>query len=119
VRAGSFRAMKEYWIYILASRSHRLYIGVTNSLARRLYEHRCGLEGFTARYRIHRLVYFERTTDVRVAIDRETQLKSYRRQKKVALIEAMNPTWDDLGLKLGIVEGRYPRRTADSSLRSE
>ena len=86
-----------YYVYILSSRSRTLYTGVTNNLARRISEHREGLiPGFTSRYRIHRLVYFERYKNVRRAIAREKQIKGWLRAKKVALVEERNPTWDDL-----------------------
>jgi len=77
--------------------SGTLYIGVTNDLARRVYEHRNGIvEGFTKKYRIKRLVYYEDTPDVIAAITREKELKGWRRDKKTALIKTMNPTWKDL-----------------------
>ncbi len=88
--------MCTYWVYILASRSRATYIGVTNNLYRRLAAHRAGEVLTTAKYRITRLVYAESTSDIRVAIAREKQLKSWRREKKVRLISAANPTWDDL-----------------------
>jgi len=87
----------QYAVYILASRSRVLYIGVTNDLARRVAEHRQGLvEGFSKKYGVDRLVFYEQTPDIRSAIAREKQLKSWRREKKIALIEASNPTWRDL-----------------------
>jgi putative endonuclease len=86
-----------YYVYILASRSRNLYTGMTNCLERRVYEHKRHLiPGFTARYRIERLVYCEAFRDVRAAIAREKQIKSWTRGKRVALIESMNPTWSDL-----------------------
>ncbi len=86
-----------FYVYLLASRSRVLYTGITNNLERRLREHRLGeREGFTKRYRVHRLVCFECYRDVRAAIAREKQIKGWRREKKVALIEAENPTWEDL-----------------------
>ena len=86
-----------FYVYILASRSRVLYTGVTNDLGRRVREHKAGeSEGFTKRYRVHRLVFFESFRDVRAAIAREKQIKLWRREKKVALIEAQNPTWEDL-----------------------
>jgi putative endonuclease len=88
--------MRQFYVYMLASRSRRLYVGVTNNLLVRLAQHRNGECDFTARYRIRRLVYFETTGNVRSAIEREKQIKSWRRAKKVALIAASNPTWDDL-----------------------
>jgi putative endonuclease len=82
---------------MLASKSRHLYIGVTNNLERRLFEHKSKLrEGFTKRYNIDRLVYFEQTEDVLSAITREKQLKSWNRSKKIALVESVNPTWEDL-----------------------
>ena len=88
---------KRYFVYLLASRSGTLYTGVTNNLTRRVWQHREGLvPGFTIQYRIHRLVYFECFGDVRMAIAREKQIKGWLRAKKVALIEAQNPTWSDL-----------------------
>lgn len=89
-------AMTQFAVYILASKSRCLYIGVTNDLARRLSVHRAGLVSFTSRYRVTRLVYVEFTTDVRAALRREKQLKGWRRARKVALIEAANPDWSDL-----------------------
>ena len=86
-----------YFVYIVASRTKALYIGVTNNLERRAQENKSGLTpGFAARYRIVRLVYFEEFHDVRDAIAREKQIKAWRREKKVTLIEAMNPDWIDL-----------------------
>ena len=91
--------MREYFVYILSSKSKTLYTGVTNNLERRVYEHKHKLiPGFTSRYNISRLVYFEATSDIRAAIAREKQIKGWTRSKKVALIEAMNPEWHDLSL---------------------
>lgn len=88
---------KRYYVYIVASRSRNLYVGVTNDLKRRIFEHKEGLiEGFTKKYRIHRLVYFESFSDIRDAIQAEKRIKGWRRGKKVALITANNPTWEDL-----------------------
>ena len=86
-----------YFVYIIASRSRNLYTGVTNHLERRLAEHKTGsIPGFTRRYRIHRLVYCEPFGDIRSAIAREKQIKSWSRAKRIALIEAQNPIWADL-----------------------
>ena len=91
------RPVREYFVYILASKSCVLYIGVTNDLARRLLEHKQKLiAGFTRKYNVNRLVYFESFGDIREAIAREKQLKGWRREKKVALVERGNPTWQDL-----------------------
>lgn len=83
-------------VYICASRSRTLYIGVTRSLLRRIAQHRAGASGFTARYRINRLVYLEEAPDMRSAIAREKQLKRWSREKKLRLIERDNPAWTDL-----------------------
>jgi putative endonuclease len=89
--------MRLYSVYILASLSRRLYIGITNNLQRRVLQHRAHrADAFTARYRITRLVYFEQTADVAAAIAREKQLKGWRRARKVALIESVNAGWLDL-----------------------
>jgi putative endonuclease len=89
--------MRTYYVYIMTNRSKTLYIGVTNNLHRRVYEHRqCLVKGFTQRYKLSRLVYFEETCDVIAAISREKQLKGWIRAKKVALIEFKNPEWEDL-----------------------
>ena len=88
-----------YYVYILASATnYSIYIGVTNDLIRRVYEHRHEADpnSFTAQYQIHKLVYFEQTSDVRAALEREKQLKGWRRSKKNALIDTMNPQWKDL-----------------------
>src|SRR5213596_581657 len=89
--------MRVYCVYVMASRSRVLYTGVTNDLAWRVNEHKQGLTpGFTSRYRITRLVYFEEFGAVRDAIAREKQLKGWVRARKVRLIEQRNPTWEDL-----------------------
>jgi putative endonuclease len=91
------QGMKQYYVYILASRSRNLYVGVTNDLERRVYEHKQKLvPGFTTKYNIDRLVYFEATEDVQAAISREKQVKGWLRSKKIMLIGSVNPTWVDL-----------------------
>lgn len=87
-----------YSVYILSNWDDSvLYIGVTGNLQKRLYEHRHGLvDGFTQKYNVHKLVYFEHTKDVYSAISREKQLKKWRRDKKNALIAEKNPNWIDL-----------------------
>jgi len=86
-----------FFIYILASRSRVLYTGVTRDLIRRLYQHRNGLvPGFTSRYRVTRLVYFEETPEARSAFRREREIKGWSRGKKIQLIESMNAGWLDL-----------------------
>ncbi|MEM7332366.1 MAG: GIY-YIG nuclease family protein [Chloroflexota bacterium] len=89
--------MKHYYVYILFSKTGTLYTGITNDLQRRVYEHKQKLiGGFTKKYNINRLVYFETFWNPRNAIAREKEIKMWRRAKKKALIEGMNPTWRDL-----------------------
>ena len=86
-----------YYTYIVCSRSGTLYIGMTNSIYRRAMEHKRGeIEGFASKYHCDRLVYYEKFDDVHKAIGREKQLKGWRRSKKTALIESVNPRWEDL-----------------------
>lgn len=86
-----------YGVYIVASKSRVLYIGMTNDLERRIFEHKNDLfDGFSKQYRCHRLVYYQSFDDVKTAIDREKQLKRWNRAKKVWLIEKDNPMWEDL-----------------------
>ncbi|HTY81887.1 MAG TPA: GIY-YIG nuclease family protein [Dehalococcoidales bacterium] len=90
--------MKYYYVYILASkRRGTLYIGVTNDLIRRVHEHKNGtLPGFTSRYKVHNLVYFQQCEDIESVIQREKRLKSWHREWKIKLIEETNPNWNDL-----------------------
>ena len=88
-----------YYVYILANATNvTIYTGITRDLVRRVYEHRHNMDpnGFTARYKVHKLVYFEQTTDVKAALEREKQIKSWNRARKNALVESMNPVWQDL-----------------------
>ena len=115
--------MRTLYVYILASRSRTLYTGVTGNLPARLMWHRQATTGFVARYSCTRLVYFEATSSPRAALDRETQIKRWRRAKKLALITAFNPAWDDLAVTMHLLDDDAPR-SADSStprcaLRSE
>jgi len=88
---------QQYFVYIMTNRSKTLYIGVTNDLERRVYEHKHQLiDGFTSKYKIRFLVHYEITTDIREAIAREKQLKGWLRARKIALIESVNPAWEDL-----------------------
>ena len=88
---------RSYFVYIVASISRTMYIGMTNDLGRRVNEHRTReTPGFTSTYHVDRLVWFEEFADPAAAISREKQLKSWRRAKKIKLIESMNPSWDDL-----------------------
>ncbi len=117
----------EFHVYILANvRGERpvLYIGVTNNIVRRVAEHRIRPTGFVGKYHVTTLVHIERTTDVGGAIAREKQLKGWTRAKKIALIEAVNPTWSDLTAIVGS-EGHAERSddsangpSGDPSLRS-
>lgn len=90
--------MKNYHVYIMASQKNgTLYVGVTNDLVRRVYEHKNNLaEGFTNQYGVHKLVWFEPTGSIEAAITREKQLKNWKRDWKLALFEPTNPNWDDL-----------------------
>ena len=89
--------MRLYYVYIMTNHSRTLYTGVTNDLQRRVYEHRHKLvPGFTSKYNINQLVFFEETPDVLSAIAREKQIKGWTREKKMALIEESNPGWRDL-----------------------
>ena len=88
-----------YHVYILASESGVLYIGVTNQIDSRVAQHKRKLvPGFTSKYNVTKLVYFEPFADIRNAIAREKQLKRWRREKKITLIERLNPNWRDLSL---------------------
>jgi len=88
---------RRFFVYILASHTRVLYVGMTSQLARRLTQHRTNMPGsFTSRYRVHRLVYCEVFADVASAINREREVKKWRREKKVALIRSLNPDWKDL-----------------------
>jgi putative endonuclease len=105
---------RSYCTYIVASRSHTLYVGVTGDLLRRVFEHKWReRDGFAARYQCDRLVWFERHQDVHLAIAREKELKGWRREKKIALIEAGNPTWQDLAREWYDLELADYRRALD------
>jgi putative endonuclease len=89
--------MREYFVYMLASRSRRLYVGMTSNLEQRVAQHKAkAAPGFTSRYNIDRLVWFESIGNAFDAVERERQLKNWRREKKVMLIEMENATWEDL-----------------------
>jgi putative endonuclease len=92
----------KFWVYILSSRSGTVYVGITGFFERRIHQHKYdSIEGFTRKYQVHRLVYYESYQDVHAAIAREKQLKRWRREKKIALIEKMNPRWQDLAESWG------------------
>ncbi|OPY88161.1 MAG: GIY-YIG nuclease superfamily protein [Smithella sp. PtaU1.Bin162] len=89
--------MKQYYVYIMSNKSGTLYTGVTSNIQQRIYQHKKKLvPGFTAKYNINKLVYYETTGDVNSAIAREKQIKGWLRSKKVSLIESVNTEWTDL-----------------------
>lgn len=99
--------MKQYHVYIMANLARTLYTGVTSNLVQRVYQHKQSLvPGFTSRYGLTRLVYFEETVDVRAAIEREKQIKAWSRSKKLVLIESRNPSWEDLSAGWYDADGR-------------
>jgi putative endonuclease len=112
MRDGKFY---KFWVYIIASRAGTLYIGVTGYLDFRLAQHKMGaIEGFTKQYKCDRPVYYEENDDIGKALGREKQLKGWRREKKVALIEKMNPRWSDLAEHWGremLLPGQSIKRT--------
>ena len=89
---------KQYYVYILTNWNNKvMYVGMTNNLERRMYEHRHKLvQGFTAKYNVHKLIYYEETQDVHAALAREKEIKKWRREKKNLLVQGSNPTWQDL-----------------------
>ncbi len=88
---------KEYYVYIMTNKSRTLYTGVANNLVRRVNEHRSkSIPGFTSKYNITKLVYYEAGDDINPALAREKQIKGWLRAKKIALIESVNPEWKDL-----------------------
>lgn len=98
------RPVKHFYVYIMTNRprSHVLYTGVTGDLSRRVFEHKNKLgQGFTSRYNLTRLVYYELFYFAGAAIEREKQIKGWSRSKKIALITSLNPTWDDLAAEWG------------------
>lgn len=104
--------MKQYFVYIMSNRSRTLYTGITSDLSRRVYEHKNKLKpGFTSRYTFDRLVFYEETNQIESAIAREKQIKGWKRDKKIELIESINPFWHDLSYS--------PSDKLDSSLHSE
>ncbi len=91
-----------YYVYILSNWNNKvIYVGITNNLIRRLYEHRNKLvDGFTKKYNVNKLVFFEETNDVEEAIKREKQIKGWKRNKKNELVESLNPDWKDLSREI-------------------
>ena len=105
---------RAYFAYIVGSRSHTLYVGVTGNLRKRIFEHKWKEhDGFTEKYNCDRLVWFEIFQDVGKAIAREKQLKGWRREKKIALIEKSNPAWIDLSREWYEVEPADQKRATD------
>jgi len=104
--------MARYYVYIMSNRSKTLYTGVTNDLERRVYEHKHKLvDGFTRKYNITQLVYYEGTDEAWAALEREKQIKGWLRSKKITLIQSMNPGWRDLSEE-------WSETTGEPSLRS-
>ncbi len=87
-----------YYVYILASNNNNvIYVGVTNNIVRRMYEHKNDVnDGFAKRYHVHKLVYLEETNEIYSALEREKQIKSWSRKRKNALIESLNPSWEEI-----------------------
>ena len=111
---------RRYYVYIMASKSRVIYVGVTGFLMARVLRHKAGEGGaFTRKYRVHRLVYYRSFQNISDAIACETEIKQWRREKKVALINADNPTWEDLAAGWGEAAVMSVSGKAGSSLRSE
>ena len=111
---------RRYYVYIMASKSRVLYVGVTGFLMARVLRHKAGEGGaFTSKYRVHRLGYFRGCQNVGDAIARETEIKTWKREKKVALIREANPTWEDWAEGWGGPAVMRVSGKAGSSLRSE
>ena len=107
--------MQQYLVYIMTNKSRTLYTGITNDLQRRVYEHRGKLlHGFTSRYNITKLVYFEAIPNIREAITREKQIKGWLRSKKIALIESVNPNWIDLSSEWSLSDQTHRRKVQNS-----
>jgi len=93
--------MRTYYVYIISSASRILYIGMTNDLIKRVYTHKNEpIDGFTKKYKCKKLIYFEQSSDVKSIIEREKQIKRWNRNKKIELINRLNPEWEDLSAKL-------------------
>ena len=110
---------KLFYVYIVANRSRILYIGVTSDILQRVQQHRKGtFQGFTSRYACNRLVWFERFTGPNETIAREKQIKRWRREKKLMLVERENPTWDDLAKDWGVPINLYSESKTPAELAS-
>lgn len=107
--------MREYYTYIMANKNQRIYVGMTGDLEQRVYQHKHKLvEGFTKKYNMTQLVWYERFSNVDEAIEAEKRIKGWRREKKVALIQLMNPRWNDLAERW---QDEYrPKDNPDSSV---
>jgi len=105
------RSQRCYFVYLLASVSGTLYVGLTDNLRKRMAEHKAGLfDGFTRKYKVDRLMYFETSNDSTIAASREVQIKKWRREKKIALFAKSNEQWRDLPLEISSVIGFPPLR---------
>jgi putative endonuclease len=109
---GARRSQGYYFVYLLSSLSGTLYVGLTDNLWKRVQEHKDGVfDGFTRKYKISRLMYFETFSDSYLAADREQQIKKWRREKKIALFAKSNPQWKDLTLQIPqIIGSPRPRK---------
>jgi putative endonuclease len=112
------RILDAMYVYILASKSRVLYVGVTEDLGRRLHQHRTGKHGFTSRYRVHRLVYVEEIKRPTDAYEREERLKRWLRSRKIRLITASNPAWDDLSDLWGVGRAKGRKIRSSAALRA-
>ena len=103
---------RNYFVYLLTNWNNKvMYVGMTNDLIRRVYEHKTkAVKGFTEKYNVHKLVYFEETSDVNVAITREKEIKKWRREKKNALVIRTNPEWRDLAVDMGLTSCQFDPR---------
>ena len=112
--------MKKYFVYILSSKNRVLYIGFTDVLARRIYEHKQGLiDGFTKKYNVNRLVYYETQPSLSSAVKREKQLKNWHRQWKINLIESVNKDWQDLYSQISDpLKILYSQKSKDAEINS-
>ena len=110
-----------YFVYLLTNWNNKvMYVGMTNDLVRRVYEHKTKvIKGFTEKYNLHKLVYFEETTDVNAAIAREKEIKKWRREKKNLLVIQANPAWRDLAEDLGLSASQAASYSPGHSKRSE
>jgi putative endonuclease len=112
--------VRRFYVYIMASRSRVLYVGVTNDLERRVYEHKTkSISGFTSKYNINLLIYIEESISIRDAIIREKQIKGWTRAKKIKLIESVNPHWLDLSAEWFTDDRAMPHPPARHPERSE